>query len=785
MAFPYFSPLSPWIIDIMKDRENNPELSSVKNPFIIMTSGALVVKGTASNTLVDRKKELVKLIKNPQSQNAYQGCIISNNINSLDLSYSRNETIVGVDFTGQKIKVFGESGRNISTPLIESLDIDTDGANNTLKTARITVRLFSLKQLEMFELFFMKTGMNILIEFGDGSLFKVDKRVRARTDDAMAKSGKKIDTTPYSSVDQAMVPKKDYKEFCKNFSNYFRASTDAFANYVTNIQKALGTYDLVAGKVIDYSFSIEQDGTYTATIEITQGNQVSLAIPIKSKKSDSKVQVQNSNDSPKDEEQLKEILAADLNLNLDTFKKILDSTSHPDGSGMWLKKEFFNFFKINTTNKETTASDKRYVSLRFVLKILLNYIISDGGTDQDFFKFTIPIYKVGNKDQEIIPVTSNKNIISSTKSVLIPTAELPKFVSKDGKIVIDAKKSVDGRINGYDFHISDDIEEKYNSILIKNQNDNDVRIGNALNIFISYEEIVRLWNKSYTRIEFLEKVLEIVNKSGYGLFGLIYGLAAENAKPTVVDMKFKNFLKEGSTNDSKETYRFKPTSINSIVKDFSFNFEMTNLVAGRTIFNSGKFLADAKDKEIDDLNAAIGEDKLMHLPESVIKSIDNSTFGNADGYYSINNIELERILEDLGKKSKKPTITAEEKKDDDDDVTKSADDLTKLIESKSVKFILDKSGKKIEILVFEDKDLIQNYIKQETVNTKKSTLSPIDITMVIDGFSGFRCGQYFNVDGIPEIYNKIGVFQITNTKHNVDSQNGWVTTLEASFNLTP
>jgi len=48
--------------------------------------------------------------------------------------------------------------------------------------------------------------------------------------------------------------------------------------------------------------------------------------------------------------------------------------------------------------------------------------------------------------------------------------------------------------------------------------------------------------------------------------------------------------------------------------------------------------------------------------------------------------------------------------------------------------------------------------------------------------SGFNCGEYFKIDGVPEIYNQIGVFQITNTKHSV-APDGWKTTLEAGFRI--
>lgn len=64
----------------------------------------------------------------------------------------------------------------------------------------------------------------------------------------------------------------------------------------------------------------------------------------------------------------------------------------------------------------------------------------------------------------------------------------------------------------------------------------------------------------------------------------------------------------------------------------------------------------------------------------------------------------------------------------------------------------------------------------------KSTLSPIDINLEIDGLSALSCGEYFEIDGVPEIYNQTGVFQITNTKHNI-SPDGWKTTIEAGHRI--
>jgi hypothetical protein len=60
-------------------------------------------------------------------------------------------------------------------------------------------------------------------------------------------------------------------------------------------------------------------------------------------------------------------------------------------------------------------------------------------------------------------------------------------------------------------------------------------------------------------------------------------------------------------------------------------------------------------------------------------------------------------------------------------------------------------------------------------------VTPITVTLKIDGISGITCGETFKVDGIPEQYNRLGDFMILNTKHNIDKDNGWTTTLEASF----
>ena len=166
MGFPFIKPFDDWVVKKLKKRENNPFKLSMVNPFVILTSPAIVTNAT---DLIDGKMkgETIKSIieGGSSSSTLYNGCIISNETNPMKI-YTTGETIVGYDFNGTAIKVVGETNRRVPKPSIESLEVNTDGANNTLKTANLKIKVFTLKQLEMFELFFLRPSMHLLVEFG-------------------------------------------------------------------------------------------------------------------------------------------------------------------------------------------------------------------------------------------------------------------------------------------------------------------------------------------------------------------------------------------------------------------------------------------------------------------------------------------------------------------------------------------------------------------------------------------------------------------------------------------
>lgn len=770
MPFPYLAPVKKWVVDVLKEREystNTVDITApttipnnfnsvLKRPWVVLTSGAKVTKQPMKGLDADaRAKKLEELYTQKASDSKdYLGCIIRNDLDR-DAKYQKEESYIGVDFAGKKIKVVGESNRRISTPIIESVEIDTDGANNTLKIARVTARCFSLKQFEMFELFFCRPGMNVLVEFGDTTLdtYRFSNRKKPVSE-----------AYPNSAhVSSLLFPKNDYQKFVDEFSSYYRFTNTSFKLFQQHVEKSMGSYDFVAGKVTDYSFGIEADGTYNVTLEVSQGNQMSLAIPINVGNDASQVATQPKAGSVEEFDQWIAQLVADLNIE----KGKLDASKAD-----W-DKEFFNWGKLSNKKEDETASTERYVSFRFILKKLMNYSLTETGYVPDDFQFPIPKYDVGGTQKEYIPIRSHKNIISANTDMLYPNKEMVTFrapindsKTKEGDEIQVSTKTIDCSINGYSINEGVDVKDINGNIINPKSTEGDC-CGNALNIFINYKLLVRAWRASYTRIDFLGAILDAINANSFGKFRLVRANHIENVAASVMDYTATSDVKIDN-----EIYRFNVNTIKSNVIDFSFNFEMSNLVAGRTIFNAQKFLTDAL-KNLTKEQKALPQ---IPLPPSAFQQFDMSLMSNADGFFSLNMIDLKALEANYNEVKNKTTIQS----DSGETKPNEAPDYTAIIDSKSIKFKL-KDG--IKVLIFTDGELTKKKISAPKQDAK-STLSPIDITLTLDGINGFNCGEYFRINGVPEIYNQIGVFQITNTKHSVTPE-GWRTTLEAQFRITP
>jgi hypothetical protein len=779
----YLRPLSNWLRSELEFREAAPELAMFKMPFALLTSAAIVAKD------IELDKALAFKGKGP---NSYRGCIIGNILDT-ELNYGKdligtneaNKTIIGIDFDGKYITTEGEFGLRKPMPIIERIEINTDGENNALKEAQITVRCFTLKQLEMFELFYCRPGMNLLLEFGNN--FEITQKQIEKYKDFI-----KLSNTPNTNtidtinnytgksfndmkIDSILVSKTDYKIYTETtFAKYFAMTEDEDKEYLGKIVKSKGQYDAFAGKVTNFTYSINDDATYEVGITISAGNTVSLAIPIANVSNAAKIGLKEG-DKKLTEQQII-LKQMQIDFNIPSLKIPTD----------FIKTHTFNFIKPNDTKKDQSTSELRYVSLHLILEYFGNYIVSV--SSQSAKNFAIQFKQINNKPTIICQ--SHRKIISSSEDVLypgmLPKIKVGKGSPKSDYLVLDDKQTIDAKINGLEFNIPEkeveidlidpNSKDEIKIKKIKYKAEGDLRLGNALNIFVNYDIVLEAWQKSSTRADFLASILGTINDNSFNLFNLITAPNTSNSGYlTIVDTNFRKL--DNITVDSLKTdkiYRFKVNTINSIVKAFTFEMDLGNLIAGQTVFQQSSAIEEILNEK--KKNGADGRDTA--LMSTVKRNALYTNYKNADGYISADGIEGSIIKTNLLKEETNAFADVPEKSTPKKTTTEKEPSDTEVIDEKVIKF---KNGTKNLPYIFNDTGVI---IKGMNIQAEKDegTLSDFSATLVIDGLSGISCGELFRIDGIPEIYNKTGAFQVMNVKHSVES-NGWDTTIEASWRI--
>lgn len=747
MSVPYSQPLEKWVTDELDSRIKNPTNLIKRMPFIMLTSAAVVTKSKQT------QEQLRESFVNKNYNGEYYGCVLANTTDVSKL-YQTGESIIGYDLKGKPIKVTGETNRKVSVPLITSLEIDTDGNNNTLKTATLQIKVFTLKQLEMFELFFLRPSMKVLLEYGNNSDLV--------SDNTLIKSN--------------MFPKNNYEDFIKEFTEWFSPLPDGWKkskkNYLKKLKETKGNYDYWAGQITQFSFSIDADGTYNVSLEVSAGNELVTQIPTQEAKPEGKQKAKIEKDNYAS-------YIAKIEEDIDTkFKETFKDKTK------W-EKEFFNWDTVNLKTKDNTISKDAYISFRLILEIInsLNLDIK------------IRYGKYGNED--IIPVSSAKYIISSWKDFILP-GDLPKIeVDKlTGKIVV---KTQPVKINGKDVYEiapeSSTISSKINDYSFNVTNGNDAiknyqiptdetnitlpYVGNLLNAFIKYDKFIEIYKKSFTVADTISALLEMFNLHMYGLCYLELsssdGIFSDRSKGlTIIDRKLLRMK------INKDAYRFKVGAIDSIVRNFSFSLEMSTLMQGQALYSSQLAIASAG-KKVDDL-----KDKNLKYPMEAFSNADLSYAKNADGYYSINSIEVElqHILAKERKNSEKtPTpltgTTTTDKKEEEKKIVEESKQKEDLMNQGFIRFKMGENEKSTRNLIYENPQLLQYYLHKQS-EPEAVMISPIEITLAIDGLAGISCGQYFKIDGVPEIYNENGVFQVMNTKQGINEE-GWLTTIVANW----
>jgi len=781
MEFPFLDQLKPWIKNKFDYRKNNKEQLNLLSPFVILSSPAIVTNQPNNS---DDISKMYSSGNYPAS--AYKGCVISNSTNDSDRTYEKSFSTIGRDLDGNTIVVPGEKNRRVSPPIILSLEIDSLNGNNTLKTANLEIKVFTLKQLEMFELFFLRPGMNVVLEYGHNSdiradnLFGVFKNV---------------------TIDKHLFANKGHEEFMNSyFEIYSQKNRTTKKDYITILKDTNGDYDFMAGRVTNFSYTIESDGSYDVKLEISAGNELQMWTPIKQGKL---YAITSTKKAPVTDDYKSWVakLISDFNLPVDVLTDKLKKDK-------WYE-DFFNWGLINNDAKDETYSKTPYISFRLILHLLNNldlFLTKKESINTDQYYYLKDENDKNSEKIDIIPVNSSKYLISSNDSLLFP-GEIPEIKIDEVKknvIYINEKNNLECKIGEkkkYQFNVTNEEEnEKTPSLFTiynKYNKDNERRIyknvGNLLNVFISYDSFLDSYNKSYTKADVINSILSLISANMYGMSYLRLQKALDkegNTDLIIVDEKLKIENPVPQKKEKENIYRLNIGASGSIIENFEFKLELDNLMQAQALYNS-KFILDSNKNG--NTNNNFKNIEIVNL-RTKYANIDYSYAKNADGYYSLNPIlakevnEVSEINENNATKSTPPvTKTKAEQEKDKLAAQKLAEkefkNTEEALKKNIVRFKMNSNGKTepLNNLIYKDSSLIQAKIPKAQTGTIGLTF--LEATITMDGIAGISCGEYFLIDGVPEIYNQKGYFQVLNVKHSI-KENRWTTILEIAYRFT-
>ncbi len=757
-AIPYIQPIPKWITDELDLRAGDQTRTTRLRPFVMLTSPAVVTTTQHSSEMILSEEYNAK----------YSGCVLSNTTDVSKL-YQTGNSIIGYDLNGKPIEVTGESNRKLSVPLIIDLQIEDGGENSVLKTAKLNIKVFSLKQLEMFEMFFLRPGMQLLLEYGNNS-------------DLISKDNK---------IANVLFPKREWKEFVNNFTKvYSPLDADWQQNkkdYIKKLKDTGGNYDVWTGKVQGYSFSIAEDGTYNVNLEISAGNELASQLLSQTPKAEGKKAAKIVRG---DYKSYIAKLAEDINPDLaETFKN----------ADAW-KKEFFNWGIENKKSEDNTISKTPYISFRLILQIINALNISENIITG---KAVIGI-KPSRIEVDAIPVSATKYFMSSNENVIFPGI-LPDIIAdeNEGKIKVNYKAEgitnkktkkktfvvstgKECKINGYSFLLD---ESGANTTFIIPTDDTEIPLppytGNLLNVFINYDTFVSARKNAIQNSDLLFEMLNLIQMNMYGYSYLELATpdsSGLNTGLTIIDRKLSKVYPEVKT---EPPYKFTIGPQNTILQSFSFDFQMDDLMAGQTLYSTKLEISEAEEK------LSSQQPDNVRYPLTLATSANMEYFKNADGLYAINPIEI-RVQKQLHKKKKEeeaaaaktatPKTAKELEKEKLDKAKEQADKVKQAKESVSknyVRFRFNPNDVNTHNMIYTDEALLKYYLVKEP-NPDTVLVSGVDVTIAIDGMSGFSTGDYFLIEGVPEVYNQNGCFQITSIQQGIN-ENGWLTTITAGW----
>lgn len=263
-------PFDPYVLNEIKNRQNihGSGLNSnrTSEELLYLNNRNAWIK-LASSVSVEDEKRLIDIGFPPESTANYKNsklaeeAILFNGLNSLN-SISSNTQRQGVSTTNSLFptdnKVYGIGGTNQGLqpmPGIESLSIDTLN-RGSIRSATLSLKANNKFQFELIELLYLRLGYTMLVEWG------WDKFINPKTNEL-----KNVETTLAEKI-------------------WFKESGTTQLEMLEKIEtqrgKYSGNYDGFMGRVTNFEWTFNPDGSYSITLKLITVGDLIESLTVKS-----------------------------------------------------------------------------------------------------------------------------------------------------------------------------------------------------------------------------------------------------------------------------------------------------------------------------------------------------------------------------------------------------------------------------------------------------------------------------------------------------------------------
>lgn len=747
---------------------------------------------------------------------------------TLDLTSDFDEVYGSRQIIGKELKtnkkLFISNSRRVPPPRLIAFTAQNGEQAGFYTTANLQFTVNSKEQLEFLTPFLLHPGNTIIVEFGYS-----DK------DTTMKES-----LFSYSDIDK-FLDGISFKEKDEEDKGADRVTSPSFFKTLEDkIERNEGNYEYVVAVINNFDFKLNENFGFDVTIDMWSISKTRMSSPdggALTEDNTSEISpVVIADEVSKLEQFISEV---EFSNNLFNFNPIPNPFEIAENS-VEIPQNYVERIpprddRKNVIKLTTTVGVRKYIRLGELFKFLqrecgdvefkdtylvkTNPLIVSNNKAIVFFNKRHPTLKdvpYSSKTREFKLDKETNNITYVDVDTIIDETTIKiNFFKTSGRVV----NTLGGpgvlqetKINGYG--ITFDSLKPYIF-----DSEEPGKIGDLMNIYYDVEILKNDYKRADAKIvDVVKRILGNINFATSNIWQLSFVEGAltdvsKNEKPVLQDIvspSSKEILEE----DRKKTYVFKLNQKQSVVNEVTFNLNLEGTVADQIYFESiNQTDGDSESTKLNLLlfekheNGIVLTDKRNERLSSLLKDRNNSKGRDSNNTIADGKTEFDLTYAYLYDKHPTQNINLltntsskiDQLKQKYSNVSKSfsgnstenlTQDVKKEFFAELKKFPLLGTDKKLyrkglELNGFLPSKNNKDSENQEENKPKLGGVNPLlesEVTISMPGLGGFRPLQFFDTDGLPDIYDKRGDFCIFNVTQTI-TPTDWTTNITSKFRI--